>query len=141
MAENELLIALGIFGVLLGVFWRQTIVEVKAELVKNREQAAKLPETIKEISQLVSDSDVGMPNFNDLKEDLVDLVQDLFEESMSNMQMPTAQDHIFGAISNIIQHKIMQNAPPGLAEMIPALNEEAHASDIHGGPQTDTKEN
>ena len=137
MSENELLIALGVFGVLLGVFWRQTIVEVKSELLKNREQASKLPETIKEISELMSQSDVGLPDFGDLKEELVDLVQDLFEESMGNMQMPTAQDHIFGALSNIIQHKIMQNAPPGLAEMIPALNEEAHTSDIHGGPQKD----
>lgn len=136
MQIDENLVMLGVLVVLFGVLWQHTMKEVKAELTKNREQAAVLPATISGLAEGVANA-ATIPSFNleELKDDLVDILEDLVQETMGNMQMPTAQDHIFGAISNIIQHKMMQSAPPGLAEMLPALNEEVSTSDIHGSEE------
>jgi hypothetical protein len=51
--------------------------------------------------------------------------------------MPTATDHIMGAIANIVQHKFTSSLPPALAEMMPSLNEGEVESFEHGKAQTE----
>lgn len=123
---------LGMLGVFLGALWAFSVYILKEEIKTSRENARDQKLILEHIAEVAAP-----PSFNldSLEDKLSEMLEDLLGDVMGNMQMPTATDHIMGAISNIIQHKMMKTMPPGLSELIPQLNEEVHNSDIHGQTQ------
>jgi len=86
-------------------------------------------QAFKHLTALIQDVEVGFKqdnpnpfNIDEIKEELLDLVHDVLQ----NMQPPSAGDHIFGAIGQILQFKMMQmfgdEAPKEL--VTPELTEE-----------------
>lgn len=51
-----------------------------------------------------------------IKQEIYDLLSMALDDTVGNIQMPTAWDHALGAISQIIQSKMMSNLPPNLIE-------------------------
>lgn len=43
---------------------------------------------------------------DDLKQEIYDLLQMALEDSVGNMQLPNAKDHIFGAVAELIKYKL-----------------------------------
>jgi hypothetical protein len=123
------MIGLGLLAVLLTAVWGFSVHLIQAELKKGRNSG----ESTQALLSKISDSQIPEFSFEHLEERFAEILQDLIEDTMGNMQMPSATDHIFGAISNIIQHKFMSSIPPGLAEMIPEV-EIGDAESVHHGP-------
>ena len=51
-----------------------------------------------------------------IKQEIYDLLNMALEDTVGNIQMPNAWDHAIGAVSQIIQSKMMSNLPPNLIE-------------------------
>lgn len=66
--------------------------------------------------------------------DISEMIQDAIEDAMGNVQMPTAMDHIAGFASMFLQQKLLNSAPPIVAEGLSALNEHGTESFMHGTP-------
>jgi hypothetical protein len=130
---SEILIGLGAFGVLLTGVWLYSVRLLQAELEKNRTKSGQTSAILEKISEMTSPD----LDFTAIEDRMADLMQDLIQDTMSNMQMPTATDHIMGAIANIVQHKFTSSLPPALAEMMPSLNEGEVESFEHGQAQTE----
>ena len=64
---------------------------------------------------------------DELKEEFYDLLNMALEDTVGNMKMPTAFDHALGAISSVIQGKVMKNMPSNIIEGL------THSPD-HGSP-------
>jgi len=132
--DDNIVIAIALAGAL-GVLWWCSMVIFRNEMKATRSQNdQKIPGLIEELSQLIPSSNGMLPDFDDLKQDIVGMVEDVIADAMQNMQLPTAQDHIFGALSNIIQHKFTQSSPlvQSIAEQIPHID--TTGSDDHGPP-------
>ena len=129
---------LGAFGVFMVAAWAVWMRLFSLEMAKSRDQSL-LPDIATTLSNLSENigfmSDGPHLDFDSIETKISELVQDIIGETMENMQMPSATDHIFGAISNIIQHKMMNSVPPQIAEMMPNLNEDVTSSDVHGPPE------
>ena len=134
MIETNLVLGVALMGAF-GVLWWSSMVIFRNEMKESRRQSdAKVPQLLNEITDLIPNGAAGIPNFDDLKQDIVDLVEDVIEEAMKGMQMPTAQDHIFGALANIVQHKFTQSSPIAAAIAEQFSNIDADDSDDHGTP-------
>jgi len=131
-------VVLGAFGVFMVAVWAVWMRLFSLEMAKSRDQSL-LPDIATTLSNLSENigfmSDGPHLDFDSIETKISELVQDIIGETMENMQMPSATDHIFGAISNIIQHKMMNSVPPQIAEMMPNLNEDVTSSDVHGPPE------
>lgn len=134
---DDNIVWLGAFGVFMVAVWTVWMRLFSLEMAKSREQSL-LPDIATTLSNLSENigfmSDGPHLDFDSIETKISDLVQDIIGESMENMQMPTATDHIMGALSNIIQHKMMNSIPQPVADMLPHLNEEVSSSDVHGPP-------
>ena len=67
-----------------------------------------------EISHAVDKINMKSPAFSitgEIKQDIYDLLALALEDTVGNIAMPTASDHIMGALSSFIQHKFMNNLP------------------------------
>ena len=64
---------------------------------------------------------------DELKQEFYDLLNMALEDTVGNMKMPTAFDHALGAVSSIIQGKVMKNMPSNIIEGLTA-------SADHGSP-------
>jgi len=53
---------------------------------------------------------------DELKQEFYDLLNMALEDTVGNMKMPTAFDHALGAISSVIQGKMMKNMPSNIIE-------------------------
>lgn len=132
--DNDLVMAIALVGAL-GVLWWSSMVIFRNEMKESRRQSdAKVPQLLNEITDLIPQTSGAIPNFDDLKQDIVELVEDVIQEAMQNMQMPSAQDHIFGALANIVQHKFTQSSPIATAVLEQFPHIDASASDDHGPP-------
>lgn len=64
----------------------------------------------------------------ELKQEFYDLLNMALEDTVGNMKMPSAFDHALGAISQIVQSRMMAKIPPQVFEGVTALAD-------HGSPQ------
>lgn len=64
---------------------------------------------------------------DELKQEFYDLLNMALEDTVGNMKMPTAFDHALGAVSSIIQGKVMKNVPQNIIEGLTASGD-------HGSP-------
>jgi acyl carrier protein len=122
------LMMLGAFGVLFGAVWLYSVRLLQHELALGRDKSS----TTASILEKISEVSIPQLDLSEIKEEFADILHDLVQDSIGNMQMPTATDHIMGAVANIIQHKFTSSIPPELAEMIPTLNEGVTESFSHG---------
>jgi len=132
--DDNLVVAIALAGAL-GVLWWCSMVIFRNEMKATRaESNTHMPDLLNELKELVLQPAGILPDFDDLKQDIVGMVEDVIADAMQNMQLPTAQDHIFGALSNIIQHKFTQSSPmaQAIAEQIPHID--TSGSDDHGPP-------
>jgi len=125
--------------VVLGVVWWFTMQMFRNEMKQARASGqGNITEFQTALSELMPRAELATPNFDDLKADIVDMIEEVLGDAMQSMQLPTAQDHIFGALSNIIQHKMMGSSPvvQAITDHIPGLsNIDASQSDEHGQAQ------
>ena len=134
MIESNVLVAVALMGAL-GVLWWSSMVIFRNEMKESRRQSdAKVPQLLNEITDLIPNAAAGIPNFDQLKDDLIEMIEDIMSDAMNNMQMPSAQDHIFGALANIVQHKFTQSSPMASAIVEQFSNIDADDSDVHGPP-------
>jgi len=132
---NDIYVMLGAFGVFMVALWAVWMRLFSLEMEKSR-VASHLPDIVESLGQIVENFEhQTVPSLDNLEDKIADLIQDIMSDTMQNMQMPSATDHIFGALSNIIQHKMMNSVPPQLSDLIPPLNEDVAGSDVHGPPQ------
>jgi len=132
-------VMLGAFGVFMVAVWAVWMRLFSLEMEKSR-TANQLPAIGETLAELVAAFEQpALPSLENLEDKIADLIQDIVGDTMQNMQMPTATDHIMGAITNIIQHKMMNKVPPQIADMMPSLNEEVTTSDVHGPPSNQEK--
>lgn len=52
----------------------------------------------------------------DLKQQLYDILGLAIEDSIGNIQPPSALDHAIGAFSTFMQHRMMRSMPPNIIE-------------------------
>lgn len=84
-------------------------------------------QAFKHLTALIQDVEVGFKqdngnafNLDEVKEELLDLVHDVLQ----NMEPPKAADHIFGAIGQILQFKMMKMMDIDPSTMLEAPVEE-----------------
>jgi len=90
-------------------------------LMKLDSKNADLSRLKKDFENAVSDISIPSINLESLKDDLMDMVEDL----MQNMRVPTALDHMAGIASQIMQMKGMKQAQE-LGIIPPLENDEAN---------------
>ncbi len=121
MTNEEFLVALGIFGVLLGVAWWTSLKLVRMEIQQNSPQLEPmLAQLITEIQHIAP---AELPDLSDIGASIKDTIQDTVEEVLGDMHVPTGMDHILGALSAFVQAKLMNQMPPGIPEALATLNE------------------
>jgi len=131
---DDIYVMLGAFGVFMVALWAVWMRLFSLEMEKSR-VASHLPDIVESLGQIVENFEhQAVPSLDNLEDKIADLIQDIMSDTMQNMQMPSATDHIVGALTNIFQPKMMNPNPRGRPEMIPALNEEVTTSDVHGPP-------
>jgi len=64
---------------------------------------------------------------DELKQEFYDLLNMALEDTVGNMKMPSAFDHALGAVSSIIQGKMMNKMPQNIIEGLTTF-------DNHGSP-------
>jgi len=80
-----------------------------------------------EISHAVEKINMRTPEISitgEIKQELYDLMSIALDDTVGNIQMPSAWDHTIGAISQFMQHKF--------ANSLPNLNVPGMMSDQHG---------
>ncbi len=101
---------LSAFEVLVGVLWgvsmRMLFVEIRSAVGQIETQEHNL--------------DFG----DDLKQQLYDLLTMAIDDSIGQLQPPSAFDHAVGAFSTFIQRKMMANIPPNVVEGVTELTQE-----------------
>jgi len=121
MTENDFLIVLGAFGVLLGVAWWTSLKLVRMEIQQNAPQLEPiLAQLIQEI-QTITPTSIG--DLSDLGGEIRDAISDTVEEVLGEMHVPTGMDHVLGALSAFVQAKFMNAMPPGVPEALALVNE------------------
>jgi len=132
---DDIYVMLGAFGVFMVALWAVWMRLFSLEMEKSR-ASNQLPDVVDALSQILENFEhQAVPSLDNLEDKIADLIQDIMSDTMKNMEMPSAMDHIFGAVSNILQHKMMNSVPPQIADLIPPLNEDVAGSDVHGPPQ------
>jgi len=132
---NDIYVMFGAFGVFMVAVWAVWMRLFSLEMERSR-ASSQLPDIVESLGQIVENFETqALPSLDNFEDKIADLIQDIVSDTMQNIQMPSASDHIFGALSNIIQHKMMNSVPPAVAEMLPNLNEDVAGSDVHGPPQ------
>ena len=121
MTENDFLIVLGAFGVLLGVAWWTSLKLVRMEIQQNAPQLEPiLAQLIQEIQSMAPTS-IG--DLSDIGGEIRDAISDTVEEVLGEMHVPTGMDHVLGALSAFVQAKFMNAMPPGVPEALALVNE------------------
>ena len=90
--------------------------------------------TWREVTRTIENNAAKIPKINmDLiVEKIGDEIDEIIGDAMGNFSMPTAQDHLFGMISQFVQSKMMRDlAKDGLINS----NIDASNSDEHGEAQ------
>ena len=104
--EIELLSVLaGFTTVLWGIGMKMLSAQIEMAVEKINMQAPKLSLT------------------DELKQEFYDLLNMALEDTVGNMKMPSAFDHALGAVSSIIQGKMMRNMPSNIIEGLTASEE------------------
>ena len=57
---------------------------------------------------------------DELKQEFYDLLNMALEDTVGNMKMPSAFDHVLGAVSQIVQAKVINKVPPNIIEGLTA---------------------
>jgi hypothetical protein len=104
---------------------------ISLQIASAKQEAPDWSSIIEEVKELIPSS---MPTS---AADFGDMIQDAIDDAMGQVQMPTAMDHIAGFASMFLQQKLMQGAPPIVADGLNALNEHATESFTHGPPSQD----
>jgi len=130
MIELEIWVFAGCFG-LLGVLWGYSMRNISLQIAQATQEGPDWSSIIDEVKELIPSSMPGSGG------DFSEMIQDAIEDALGQVQMPTAMDHIAGFASMFLQQKLLQNAPPGIAEGLSALNEHGTESFTHGTPSED----
>ena len=77
----------------------------------------------------------NIPGLDAFKEELIELMDEIVANALSNIEMPSAFDHITGGLMQMVTSKFVNAVPPQIADMIPTLNEHqaewpGHAEEI-----------
>lgn len=118
--NNDDLMMLGCFVVLLGVSWAFMVHVLKGEL---RENARSIEQCMIAFGQAIENTSFDLPDLSDISDSIKDSIADTVEDVLGDLQMPTGMDHIMGAVSAFIQSKIMSQMPKGIPEAMATLNE------------------
>ena len=127
--NNDDLMMLGCFVVLLGVSWAFLVHVLKVEL---RENARSIEQYMSAIGQALENTSVDLPDLSEISDSIKDSIADTVEDVLGDLQMPTGMDHIMGAVSAFIQAKIMNSAPPMIQGAMAMVNEGGLDSPSHG---------
>ncbi len=127
MIEVEIWVFAGCFG-LLGVLWGYSMRNISLQIATARQEAPDWVSIITEVKEMMPSAIPGSGL------DISEMIQDAIEDAMGNVQMPTAMDHIAGFASMFLQQKLLNSAPPIVAEGLSALNEHGTESFMHGTP-------
>ena len=87
--------------------------------------------TWREVTRTIENNAAKLPelNMDVIVEKIGDEIDEIISDAMSNFSMPTAQDHLFGMISQFVQSKMMRDLhKDGLLNP----NIDADQSDEHG---------
>lgn len=109
MMENETIIALMLFAGFLGVLWGVSLHFFKVEMRANSSQLDITP-ILMELKEMV-------PSVSEDKvlDGVRELIQDSIEDILGEMHVPTGMDHVLGAVSMFLQHKMASSpAAPAL---------------------------
>ena len=110
------LVMLGVFGVLLGALWWMNIQLISSKHEETAKIAASLEEKIVKVTS-------NIPGLDAFKEELIELMDEIVANALSNIEMPSAFDHITGGLMQMVTSKFVNAVPPQIADMIPTLNE------------------
>lgn len=115
------------FGVL-GVLWGYSMRNISLQIAEVSQEAPDWSAIIDEVKELIPSSASAE------KFDFSDMIQDAIEDALSSVQMPTALDHIAGFATMFLQQKLINSAPPIVADALNSLNEHGTESFTHGPP-------
>jgi len=90
--------------------------------------------TWREVTRTIENNAAKLPelNMDVIVEKIGDEIDAIIGDAMGNFSMPTAQDHLFGMISQFVQSKMMRDlAKDGLINS----NIDPHPSEDHGEAQ------
>jgi len=67
---------------------------------------------------LEKETTISMPNFDELKAEIGEIMEDIVHDTLQTLQPPRAVDHVFGAVAQLIQARTMKmmDAAPMIAE-------------------------
>ena len=67
--------------------------------------------TWREVTRTIESNAKNLPDFNleGIAEKIGDEIHDVIQETLGNFSLPTAQDHLFGMISQFVQSKMMRD--------------------------------
>jgi len=115
MTENEFLIALGAFGVLLGVAWWTSLKLVRMEIQQNAPDLEPLLAQLIDEIQAMAPQEMG--DLADIGSSIKDAITDTVEEVLGEMHVPTGMDHILGAVSAFVQARFLNSMPKEIGSL------------------------
>ena len=111
----ELMAVLILFGVVLNVAMLYLFLDVRAT-------TAKIGNQVKAMNN-IDLSNFTVPGIEDIKEEVLDII----DETLSQIQMPKAGDHLMGMVSTFLQMKMASMVPSGIGQLVEPQDQELHS--------------